>query len=70
MFIENIERRDDMTPTGVTCFPHNWYFYKHLNPPGLETAKCGVELAIEENEDAALRYIEGQQKDASGIACL
>ena len=36
----------------------------------LETAKRAVEIAIEQNEDAALRYIEEQQKDAGGIVCL
>jgi len=35
-----------------------------------ETAKRAVEIAIEENEDAALGYIEEQQKDAGGITCL
>ena len=36
----------------------------------LETAKRAVEIAIEQDEEAAIRYIEGQQKDASGITCL
>lgn len=35
-----------------------------------ETAKRAVEIAIEENEETALRYIEEQQKDAGGITCL
>lgn len=37
---------------------------------GLETAKRAIEIAIEQDEETALRYIEEQQNDASGIACL
>jgi len=34
-----------------------------------ETAKRAVEIAIEQDEKTALRYIEEQQNDASGIVC-
>jgi restriction endonuclease S subunit len=37
----------------------------------LETAKRAVELAIEQDEEAAMRYFENARiKDAGGIACL
>ena len=44
--------------SAVIPFLIRGYFYKPDNPSGLETAKCAVEIAIEQDEAAALRFIE------------
>ena len=46
------------------------FHLKNQSEQLLETAKRAVEIAIEQDEEAAMRYIEEQQKDAMGITCL
>lgn len=64
MFIENVVQCDDLTPDGVTHFAHVGISIYIQTLRVWETAKRAVEIAIEQDEEAALRYIEEQQKDA------
>ena len=56
-----------MTPAGVTHFAHVGISIHMQTRWVWETAKRAVEIAIEQDEETALRYIEEQQNDASGI---